>query len=193
MPEDQLFEDPQAEILWLQKEINRREMTLYVVAHNTVKRVRGPARLHRCVDCGDRAVDWSYDNRAADERSDAYSRRAYSLNPDHYEPRCRSCHTVFDALEARVRSLLGKGMSMLVARLSTDRRLTEHFINVHLRHLDPSLIQMFRDQVCWATIPVTAENASARAATPHGPGASSRATATRPPAQIETHHGHVTK
>ena len=72
----------------------------YRSAHQRVDRVRGLASNHPCVDCGATAREWSYRH---DDPNELYETRerdgrvvAYSLNPDAYEPRCRSCHGKFD-------------------------------------------------------------------------------------------------
>jgi hypothetical protein len=66
----------------------------YPAAHYRVRRDRGKAALHSCVDCGGTASDWSYDGTDPDERTDRG--RAFSLDPNRYQPRCRSCHSVRD-------------------------------------------------------------------------------------------------
>ncbi len=52
---------------------------------------RGPARGQTCTDCGGAALSWSYDRADPDERTSPEGYR-YSLNLDHYRPRCRPCH-----------------------------------------------------------------------------------------------------
>lgn len=68
----------------------------YDGAHERVKSVKGSASLHRCVDCGERADEWSYNGSCERERRDELSGCAYSPSPDRYSPRCRSCHTSLD-------------------------------------------------------------------------------------------------
>jgi hypothetical protein len=68
----------------------------YDAAHARVVRLKGPAREHRCADCGGPAVDWSYEGGAADEKRDAEG-RPYSPTPSYYTPRCRPCHRTHDA------------------------------------------------------------------------------------------------
>lgn len=64
-------------------------------AHDRVRRERGSASLHRCVDCGGDAAHWSYDHRDEAELVDA-KKGPYSLDPAHYEARCVPCHKRFD-------------------------------------------------------------------------------------------------
>lgn len=76
-----------------------REALTYMGAHSRVARVRGRASLHSCADCGESAFEWTYTyrdpNALVDERG-----RVFSLDPAYYEPRCRSCHRQFDAIES---------------------------------------------------------------------------------------------
>jgi hypothetical protein len=67
----------------------------YRGAHSRLLRARGSATTHSCVGCGSPARDWSYDNNDPDERTSDKGLR-YSVHPEHYVPRCRSCHRRFD-------------------------------------------------------------------------------------------------
>ena len=71
----------------------------YNAAHGRVHRLHGPARDHLCVDCSQPAAHWSYNHDDPDERyasglSDGPI--PYSIDPQHYSPRCVSCHKTFD-------------------------------------------------------------------------------------------------
>jgi hypothetical protein len=71
----------------------------YTAAHERCRSDRGPVQTHTCVDCGGPAQHWSYDHDDPDERlAHGLSANpvAYSLNPEHYSPRCVSCHKRFD-------------------------------------------------------------------------------------------------
>jgi hypothetical protein len=72
----------------------------YEGAHARVRRARGKARDYACVDCGGDAQDWSYDHGDSQELVGAsgsrYAGIAYSLDPAHYQPRCKACHVMFD-------------------------------------------------------------------------------------------------
>ena len=70
----------------------------YTAAHDRVYRAKGRASTHTCVDCGRPASQWSYDHTDPDERVSATVKGnpPYSLNPDHYQPRCVPCHKAFD-------------------------------------------------------------------------------------------------
>lgn len=67
----------------------------YVSAHLRVRRSRGPASDHICVDCGKQAREWSYVYGCAQEMRDDRG-CPYCPHPEHYAPRCSSCHKVFD-------------------------------------------------------------------------------------------------
>lgn len=72
-----------------------RGISTYRGAHRHVDTVRGKARTLACVDCGATAFDWSYDLKDPNQVVDTAG-LAYSLDPDHYDPRCRSCHRLHD-------------------------------------------------------------------------------------------------
>ncbi|NNG36932.1 hypothetical protein [Nakamurella aerolata] len=77
----------------------RREDAGYYAAHDRVKRDRGRAAEHLCVDCSQPAQEWSYNHDDPDERISVASSSAgapYSLSPAHYSPRCIACHRRFD-------------------------------------------------------------------------------------------------
>ena len=74
---------------------NRRESVTYHGAHKRVRLAHGKATEHACVDCGGAAADWSYNH--TDPNADIDVRgRVFSMQPEHYSPRCRSCHHKFD-------------------------------------------------------------------------------------------------
>lgn len=71
----------------------------YKAAHDRVRTRRGPARDHRCADCGEPARHWSYDHQDPNEllgTSGATTGIPYSADPSHYAPRCVPCHKRFD-------------------------------------------------------------------------------------------------
>lgn len=68
----------------------------YRYAHKRVKKLRGPARDYACVDCGVDAADWSFSHYDDVPCRTSWG-AAYSMNPDHYRPRCRPCHVKYDA------------------------------------------------------------------------------------------------
>jgi hypothetical protein len=71
----------------------------YNTAHRWLRLDRGHASTHRCVDCGERARDWSYAyERATQRHFDASCQPSapYSLNPNDYDPRCKRCHANYD-------------------------------------------------------------------------------------------------
>lgn len=70
----------------------------YTAAHDRVRRARGAASSHKCVDCGNPANHWSYDHECEDEqvRFERGYYVAFSPSVDHYHPRCVPCHKRFD-------------------------------------------------------------------------------------------------
>lgn len=70
----------------------------YRTAHCRVRHTRGSAKRQVCVDCGKPATQWSYDHADPAEIVGTHAGYPvhYSPDPSHYEPRCTSCHKVFD-------------------------------------------------------------------------------------------------
>ncbi len=64
-------------------------------AHDRVRRARGPASDHTCIDCPAQAAEWSYDEAPGE----------HSPRIEDYSPRCYSCHKRLDNL---LRHLLGE-------------------------------------------------------------------------------------
>lgn len=76
-------------------EVRRRKSLVgYGAVHSRLAADRGPATRQRCVDCGGPAGQWSYDHEDPDELWSEVG--PYSLDLDHYDPRCVSCHKTFD-------------------------------------------------------------------------------------------------
>ena len=83
----------------LHREVVRADRTAtpsYGAIHSRLRITRGPAGDNRCVDCGDRAEQWSYDH---DDPNALVSEigHPYSADLAHYEARCCSCHRRFDS------------------------------------------------------------------------------------------------
>jgi hypothetical protein len=79
--------------------------------HKRLLRSRGPASEFDCVDCGGSAREWSYDGLDPDEligTAGPGAPVAYSLDLEHYEPRCVSCHRRFDHTGDRQRDAFGR-------------------------------------------------------------------------------------
>lgn len=73
-----------------------QEVVEYRAAHVRL----GKAREHTCVDCEGPASEWSLNHDAdALVSNDKYTMgKEYSLNPEDYSPRCRSCHRKYDGI-----------------------------------------------------------------------------------------------
>lgn len=77
----------------------RRDDAGYSAAHDRVRRDIGPVHDYCCVNCGEPAKHWSYDHDDPDELLEyglSANAVAYSLKPEHYSPRCVSCHKRYD-------------------------------------------------------------------------------------------------
>lgn len=79
------------------KNPTRKPVVKYGSAHRRVVKARGWAREHACHDCGDAAIDWSYQGGDPNElTADNKWKSRYSLNPTFYVARCRRCHNEHD-------------------------------------------------------------------------------------------------
>lgn len=88
--------------MWNGKSNPRKNILTYGGAHSRVRKARGSAVEYSCVDCGKQASEWSYDHSDPSQVVGLTSRgheAAYSMDPAHYSPRCKSCHAVFDSRE----------------------------------------------------------------------------------------------
>ncbi len=72
--------------------------------HRRLHRKHGAAKDHLCVDCGNKALDWSL----------KYGRE-YSENIDDYEPRCRRCHVLYDDQNNNRAQLVSNGLKRAYA------------------------------------------------------------------------------
>lgn len=75
-------------------ERNSKEVVSYEGMHQRIRRLRGQASAHPCVDCNSPAQEWAYDNADPEERESTKGR--FSLDHNHYQPRCKKCHAKFD-------------------------------------------------------------------------------------------------
>ena len=66
----------------------------YNAAHQRLRVDRGSPRQYGCVSCDATAVHWAYDHADPNELTSPHG--AYSLDVDHYDPRCVPCHKAFD-------------------------------------------------------------------------------------------------
>lgn len=81
----------------------RAATATYTAVHLRLKRERGRAREHTCIECGEPAATWAYDHRDDDYIADDRG-RPYSLDLTHYEPLCVPCHNQRDKSAKAVRS-----------------------------------------------------------------------------------------
>ena len=67
----------------------------YQKAHREIRKAKGAAFAHVCVDCEDRqARDWAFRGDAG--LIDPTCGKVYSTDPDDYVPVCRRCHVRSD-------------------------------------------------------------------------------------------------
>lgn len=71
------------------------DQATYNAIHFRLKNERGPARENPCLRCGKPAQEWAYDHADPDERVSP-KMQPFSLNLNHYQPLCRSCHRKLD-------------------------------------------------------------------------------------------------
>ena len=64
----------------------------YGGAHQRVKKLHGPPSAHRCVDCGECATEYAFNNSDGPDVRVGERGLRYSVNPEDYDPVCRSCH-----------------------------------------------------------------------------------------------------
>jgi hypothetical protein len=94
--------DPRERIhRWRGKEVG------YHAAHDRVRAEKGRACDYPCGVCGDPAAHWAYDHSDLDERwsiETKFYRFTYSLDANHYQPMCRTCHRRADRLAKLARN-----------------------------------------------------------------------------------------
>lgn len=74
----------------------------YNAVHYRLRNLRGSAAELECVDCGEQARHWSYDHLDPAEQQSEYG--PYSVDLEHYQPRCVPCHRRTDS-EAKARTI----------------------------------------------------------------------------------------
>ena len=59
--------------------------------------------MQDCARCAKPAREWAYDHLDPHEKTDTWGgfEVRYSVNVEHYQPLCRSCHRAFDANRSR--------------------------------------------------------------------------------------------
>lgn len=73
--------------------INHDQWKAHREFHDRLRKERGSASDHPCVDCGKPAQEWSWDNGSSED----YGTKAIGKSFDEYSPRCKSCHRIKDA------------------------------------------------------------------------------------------------
>jgi hypothetical protein len=68
--------------------------------HRRLRRTKGLASTHQCVECGESAYHWSYDHTDPDQIISP--KGPFSTDLDRYQPMCVPCHSKFDRSADRV-------------------------------------------------------------------------------------------
>lgn len=84
----------------------RGDAVTYSGAHARVRKLRGRASDHRCVDCLGQATHWAYRHGSPSEVSGEWVGfvLAYSPDPMDYDPRCTPCHKAYDLAELALKA-----------------------------------------------------------------------------------------
>ncbi|WP_292988369.1 hypothetical protein [Mycobacterium sp.] len=117
--------------------------TSYAATHARLTHRRGRARRQRCIDCGAPARHWSYDHQDPNELTSPAGLE-YSLDLDHYEPRCQPCHQTFDARYRksgipRLHALAAELEPQIRAAVYERERARAHGDFVKMTHWDTEL------------------------------------------------------
>jgi hypothetical protein len=76
-----------------------RETVTYDAVHERLRRFRGPAKAHACIECGTPAEQWAYQHTDPVPLVSAIEPSVgceYSDDLSAYAPMCRPCHTALD-------------------------------------------------------------------------------------------------
>jgi hypothetical protein len=125
--EDRQFRRGSAASHWLPDDI-----VDYRTVHMRLRRYIGSARTMQCTDCGERkAVHWSYDHQDPDERMTPDG-VPYSIKPEHYQPRCASCHQVYDRAHLRREGIRKALADLVAAAKASGNAAAAEFAQAHL-------------------------------------------------------------
>lgn len=85
------------------RNLKSSEEISYAAAHMRIRRARGRATDHMCIDCGEPARDWCLRRDASPVLTTVHRGFLcrYSGDPADYDPRCRWCHRAYDRTVAR--------------------------------------------------------------------------------------------
>jgi hypothetical protein len=104
----------------------------YRTVHMRMRRIIGSARTMPCADChGRSAVHWSYDHQDPDERTSPEG-VPYSIKPEHYQPRCGSCHKVYDHAQARRQTVRKALADLVTAAEESGNAAAAEFARLHM-------------------------------------------------------------
>lgn len=83
---------------------NIKDIPGYFGLHHRITLAKGGANNYKCVDCDRQAKQWSYDKLDDSDYNAVVSLKGkaitvkYSLDLDHYQPRCTRCHLAYDSV-----------------------------------------------------------------------------------------------
>ena len=89
--------------------------------HQRLRRARGSASTHQCIECGDPANHWAYQHKNPNPLVSPTG-EVYTLNFDDYAPMCHTCHRSLDMRESpRLREVLQENIESAHAGLKKAR------------------------------------------------------------------------
>jgi hypothetical protein len=81
----------------------------YNQTHRLVVLKYGPAKDHKCADCGEQAYDWTLnESKVTGPILTSGTSRYAPEDLEAYEPRCRRCHTLLDDNTREARAKLAE-------------------------------------------------------------------------------------
>lgn len=103
-----VYGDPLALPTWATLETRQAR---YSAQHRWLKETYGRAATHECVDCSQRADEWSWIGQDCEDAQEAFqkgrkSAERWCVHDHHYEPRCLACHHRLDGIPRTARALV---------------------------------------------------------------------------------------
>lgn len=117
----------------------RTENPGYDCVHRRLSRERGPARDHKCAECGRQAEEWAYMGGCPNEQVQITRGSAlrFSADPNRYRPLCRKCHRPEDDSVTRNRTTAGTFDATAPAYIAPAPTMTPHHRRATKRRATP--------------------------------------------------------